>query len=81
MTKLLATFLLAMVAATPAVAQHRHMIAPQYGYEALQDYAPGGFSPPAADSYAVIVGNRIVGRDPDPNVRLSLTRDPYVDGE
>jgi hypothetical protein len=79
MTKLLTTFLLAIVAATPAVAQHRHMISPQY--RVLQDYAPGGLSPPAADSYAVIVGNRIVGRDPDPNVRLSLTRDPYVDGD
>jgi len=27
----------------------------------------------------VIVNGRIVGRDPDPNVRLMLTRDPVAD--
>ncbi len=33
----------------------------------------------AVDQYTVIVNGRIVGRDPDPNVRLMLTRDPVAD--
>jgi hypothetical protein len=31
---------------------------------------------PVADPYVVIVNGEVVGRDPDPNVRLSLMRDP-----
>jgi hypothetical protein len=49
--------------------------------ESARDYAAGDPSVPVVDSYTVIVGDRVVGRDPDPNVRLSLTRDPRVDGD
>jgi hypothetical protein len=77
MTKLVAAFVLATLATTPAVAQQRHMIFS----ESARDYAAGDPSLPVVDSYTVIVGDRVIGRDPDPNVRLSLTRDPRVDGD
>jgi hypothetical protein len=38
------------------------------------------YSPLAVDSDTVVYEGRIVGRDPDPNVRLSIIRDPHVDG-
>lgn len=31
----------------------------------------------SASTNVVIVGNEVVGRDPDPNVRLQLRRDSY----
>ncbi|HEY4980772.1 MAG TPA: hypothetical protein VII24_02270 [Pseudolabrys sp.] len=35
----------------------------------------------AADSYTVIAYGRVVGRDPDPNVRLELMRDAGLLGD
>jgi len=46
---------------------------------AAQAYAPSDLSPATADRYTVIVNGQIVGRDPDADVRLMLTRDPRAD--
>ena len=34
-------------------------------------------SRPAADPYAVYVSGEYIGRDPDPNIRAYLTRNPH----
>ena len=78
MKKLLTAFVLVMLVASPAVAKKRHAISPDAA--AAQAYAPNDHSPLIADSYTVIVNGQIVGRDPDPNVRLMLIRDPRADG-
>jgi hypothetical protein len=77
MKKLLTAFVLATLVASPALAQKRHAISPEAA--AAQAYAPSGSNLPIADSYTVIVNGQIVGRDPDPNVRLMLIRDPRAD--
>lgn len=33
---------------------------------------------PAADPYAVYVGGEYIGRDPDPNIRASMMRNPHI---
>jgi len=75
MKKLLSAVVLAMLVASPAFAKERRAISPQAA--AAQAYAPT--SPYNVDSYTVIVNGQIVGRDPDPNVRLMLMRDPRAD--
>jgi hypothetical protein len=77
MKKLLTALSLATLLATPVVAKERNTISPQAA--AAQAYVPSDASPSKVDSYTVIVNGRIVGRDPDPNVRLMLTRDPMAD--
>jgi hypothetical protein len=78
MKKLMTAFVLATLIATPAFAAKKHStISPEAA--AAQAYAPTGLSAPVADSYTVIVNGRIVGRDPDSNVRLMLIRDPFAD--
>ena len=63
--------------ASPAFAQKRHAISPQVA--AAQAYAPSDSDISTVDSYTVIVNGQIVGRDPDPNVRLKLRRDLKAD--
>lgn len=78
MKTLVTALVLAALAATPAfAAKKRHTISPQAA--AAQAYAPDEQSYPAADKYTVVVNGRVVGRDPDPNVRLMLIRDPLTD--
>ena len=78
MKKLLTAFVLATLVTTPALAaKKRHTISPQAA--AAMAYAPDNQYYPVADRYTVIVNGRIVGRDPDPNVRLMLMRDPFAD--
>jgi hypothetical protein len=77
MKKLVTVLVLATLAATPAVAKKRSTISPQAA--AAQAYVPVDQNYPMVDKYTVIVNGRIVGRDPDPNVRLMLTRDPVAD--
>jgi hypothetical protein len=77
MKKLLIALSLATLLATPVVAKERHTISPQAA--AAQAYAPNDGSNSKIDSYTVVVNGRIVGRDPDPNVRLMLSRDPTND--
>jgi hypothetical protein len=78
MKKLVTALVLATLLATPAfAAKKRHTISPQAA--AAQAYVPYDQSYPVVDQYTVIVNGRIVGRDPDPNVRLMLMRDPMAD--
>jgi hypothetical protein len=72
MKLLVSTLALAVLAASPALAA-----APKH-----VDHRTAVMSSDAATSYAaqqdsdnVIVGGQIVGRDPDPNVRLELMKD------
>ena len=51
---------LAALAASPAFAKTHHS---------------GSSAKPVADPYMVIAYGQVVGRDPDPNVRLELLRD------
>lgn len=68
---------LATLAAAPAFANSTHharmsaaLAAIDSGYQAYAA-APDYFASPQ-----VIFDNKVVGQDPDPNVRLQLTRDP-----
>jgi hypothetical protein len=45
----------------------------------VQAYAPSDSDISTVDSYTVIVNGQVVGRDPDPNVRLILRRDLKAD--
>lgn len=73
MKKILLVLVLATLAAVPAVAKHRYTVSPQAA--AAQASVPNGHGGPGVDGYTVISNGRIVGRDPDPNVRLMLMRD------
>jgi hypothetical protein len=78
MKTLVTALVLATLVATPAfAAKKRPTISPQAA--AAQAYASDEQSYHAADKYTVIVNGRVVGRDPDPNVRLMLIRDPLND--
>jgi hypothetical protein len=68
---------LATFVASPAFAQKRHAISPEAA--AAQAYAPSDPGALTVDPYTVVVNGQIVGRDPDPNVRLMLRRDPKAD--
>jgi hypothetical protein len=61
--QLVTALALAMVAASPAFAKTHHS-------ESSDDAAV------AADPYTVIAYDQVVGRDPDPNIRFQLMRDP-----
>jgi hypothetical protein len=79
MKKLVTAFVLATLMATPAVAKQRHTISPQAAAALAYVPNPNDQNLPVADKNTVIVNGRIVGRDPDPNVRLMLIRDPVAD--
>ena len=74
MKVLMTAFVLATLAATPAVAKQHRAISPQAA--AAQASVPYD----TTDPYVVIVSGQVVGRDPDANVRLMLRRDPRPDG-
>ncbi len=78
MKKLVLAAILAMAVATPALAKQRLTVSQQAA--AAQAYVPDDGSPYSVDRYTVIVNGRIVGRDPDPSIRLMLMRDPINDG-
>ena len=78
MKKLLTALALTTLAASPAFAAKKHpMISPEAAAAQASVPSKQGTSP--TDSYTVIINGRIVGRDPDPNVRLMLMRDPIAD--
>ena len=78
MKKLVTALILTTLVATPAfAAKKRQTISPQAA--AAQASVPYDQTYPTADGYTVIVNGRIIGRDPDPNVRLMLIRDPFAD--
>jgi patatin-like phospholipase/acyl hydrolase len=68
MKKLIMTLALAAVTAAPAFAATHHKKAD----DARAAYAA------ATDSTVVIVDGKVVGADPDANVRLNLRRDPEL---
>lgn len=83
---------LAVLAAGPAMAQATPMLwQVDQAYRSRAAYqGPGAyhFNGGPREAYAsdyrfgnnvVIDGNRVVGQDPDPNVRLELRRDPVAD--
>ena len=67
MKKLVAAMGLLAALATPVLAQGSHI-------DARQSHAREA----AAPADAVVVGGKVVGQDPDLNVRLELKRDAYV---
>lgn len=71
MKKLMTAMALVTLAATPTFAATKHPRAVQT-YTAADAYAAAPF----ATSPVVIVGGKIVGADPDPNVRLQLLTQP-----
>ncbi len=72
MKKLVTAVLIAASVATPALAKSHHLASPQAA--AAQASVPSS----SADPYSVIINGQSVGRDPDANVRLMLTRDPQT---
>ena len=73
---ILAAAAIAAVSAAPASARHLKRVHPAPMAAAVQDSipAPGGYNS-GPDPYGVYFGNRMVGRDPDPNVRRRLQSD------
>ena len=78
MKRLMTAFLLATLVATPAFAEKKRPTI-SLRAAAAQAYAPSNQNHQRVDSLTVIVNGRIVGRDPDPNVRLMLRRDTFAD--
>jgi hypothetical protein len=68
---LVATLALAALLASPAVAG---TLSKHYD-RLLPDYALGGSLKITQDPNVVIEDGRVIGRDPDPNVRLQMRRD------
>jgi hypothetical protein len=77
MKTLVTAFALAILVATPALSKQRHTVSAEAA--AAQAYVPNDRSAPAVDGITVVVNEQIIGRDPDPNVRLMLIRDPKAD--
>lgn len=66
-------FIKTIAALTALAAAPSFAAAPKHpAHRATDAYAAA----PAQDPYAVIVNGQYAGRDPDPNVRMSLERDP-----
>ncbi len=63
--------------AAPAFAKKQTTVSPEAA--AAQASVPAGQSYQPIDHYTVIVNGTVAGRDPDPNVRLMLLRDPKID--
>jgi hypothetical protein len=73
MKKILSALILVTLAAAPALAKQRYLVSDRAA--AAQAYVPYNQSWHGLDRYTVVSGGRIVGRDPDPNVRQMLMRD------
>ena len=63
MKKLVTALALATLAASPALAKSNHASKADTGYS-------------VRDPNVVVVDGQYVGRDPDPNIRFQLKRDP-----
>ena len=68
MKKIIAALVFAAFAAAPAYAATHHRKA---------DEATGAYAA-ATDSDVVVVDGKVVGADPDANIRLNLRRDPQL---
>jgi len=71
MKKLVTTALIAASFVSPALAGPHRTVSPQAA-------AAQASAPYSADAYSVTVNGQTIGRDPDANVRLMLTRDPQT---
>jgi hypothetical protein len=67
---LLAATSIAVIAATPADAKARHQAVPRDQFNQLQ--LPGDAISPANDPTGVYRNGRLIGRDPDPSIRLQI---------
>jgi len=67
---LLAAASIAAIAATPVDAKERHQVVPRSQFNQLQ--LPGEAISPATDPTGVYRNGRLIGRDPDPSVRLQI---------
>jgi hypothetical protein len=67
---LLAATALAAVAATPADAKERHQAVPRDQFNQMQ--LPEDAISPANDPTGIYRNGRLIGRDPDPAVRLQI---------
>jgi hypothetical protein len=88
MKKLVIALALVSLAASPTMAKQYHQTVAQSNNlndEAMRSFA---FAPPTGPIYSdgsiattdpenVIVEGKVVGRDPDPNIRFQLFRDPH----
>lgn len=61
---------IAAVLASPADAKQRHRAVPQSQFNQLQ--LPGAAISPENDPTGVYRNGRLIGRDPDPSVRLQI---------
>jgi hypothetical protein len=79
MKKLVTAFVLVTVLGAPAFAKPRHQATPSQGptaqAEVAQAYAPGNQIQPGIDSQTVVQDGRVLGRDPDPQVRQRILLD------
>jgi hypothetical protein len=73
MKHLAIAFALAILTASPALAQYRQTVSPQAG--AAQASVPYDRYTPIADHLTVIANGEVLGRDPDPAVRSTLLRE------
>ena len=69
----LAAASIAALLATPADAKQRHQAVPRDQFNQLQ--LPGSAISPADDPTGVYRNGRLIGRDPDPNIRMQLRDD------
>ena len=67
---LLAAASVAAIAASPADAKQRHQAVPRDQFNQLQ--LPGDAISPANDPTGVYRNGRLIGRDPDPAIRLQI---------
>ena len=67
----LATTSIAAILATPANAKERYHAVPRAQFNQLQVPAPAAVNP-ANDPTGVYHNGRLIGRDPDPRVRLQI---------
>ena len=67
---LVAAASIAAVAASPADARQRHRAVPQNQFNQLQ--LPGAAISPDSDPTGVYRNGRLIGRDPDPAIRLQI---------
>jgi len=70
---LIATLALATLVASPAFAQsYVHRV------RHANNAADNAYAAQAQNPNVVVLGNTVVGQDPDPNIRLQLLRDPIA---
>jgi hypothetical protein len=67
---LLAAASVAAIAASPADAKQRHLAVPRDQFNQLQ--LPGQAISPADDPTGIYRNGRLIGRDPDPSIRLQI---------